>query len=580
MLRDSFIIRIELRDLSVLGNPPPTDVEGFVVALTGFLQEEKGGLTGLPAKKRLVNAYRVSGVTVSAAVLGHYAAVIVDREAKRVLLIQDSLGLRTLFYVLAGSHLTVSSDVRTLLAATRTTNLNPGFFAEFLSGGQKPHLQTPYSGVSRLGLGHTVIIQNARASSFRPWSPPKTASRAQLPLVEAKLRSLLDEAAATMVPREGTVLCDLSGGLDSTTVLMSALKLRDDIQALALIGSRRLTGDEKYARQLAEGLGLRWHTIDIDSNLPYSLLPDVAAGEPGDEHVLPFQMARLELLERTQAKVALTGHFGDALFGSSGGLLPFHLADPISVGQLLKAVRLARNWRDYQYGHRTWLHPLIYFGLSTAWRHWRKQSLRRHYSQPPDWLTRSFVRQCGLDRGVVSQSVPRVREAGKQYLWENAYHTARLLSSDYRTCAGADVRHPLMHRPLVEFMLGLDSELRFNSHTDRLLQRRALRDRLPPTILGRTTKGRFQEIYDRAFMHSDWLRMLSDSPKLVERGWVDGPTWTKTVARAGFGVVTRRQEFDAAVTTECWLRNREKQLLSASPTMYKTVVVSRTIQRS
>jgi hypothetical protein len=254
-------------------------------------------------------------------------------------------------------------------------------------------------------------------------------------------------------------------------------------------------------------------------------------------------------------------------------LQPFHLADPISAGKLLKAIRIARNWRDYQYGQRAWLQPLIYFGLTMAWRHWRKRSLRRVYSHPPEWLSRSFVRQCGLDRGVVPQTAPRVREAGKQYLWENAYHTARLLSSDYRTCAGADVRHPLMHRPLVEFMLGLDSELRFDSHVDRLLQRRALHDRLPPTILERTTKGRVQEIYDRAFMDSDWLGMLSDSPRLVELGWVDGSVWTRTVARARFGVVTRRHEFDAAVTTECWLRNREKQSLSASPVMYEAVAV-------
>lgn len=571
MVRDSFILRIDLSDLSVHGNPPPTDLGGFLVAFTGFLQAEKGGQTGLLAKKRLVSAYRVSGVTISAAVLGHYAAVIVDREAKRVLLIQDSLGMRTLFYVLTGSHLTVSSDLKTLLSATRTTQLNPVFFAEFLGGGQKPYLQTPYSEVARLGLGNTVIIEDARVSSFRPWSPPQTTLRAEPSLAESKLRSLLDEAVATMVPDEGTVLCDLSGGLDSTTVLMSALKLRDDIQALTIVCGRHATGDELYAHELAETLGLRCHTIDIDANLPYSLQPDICAAEPGDEDVLPIQMARLELLERTQTKVSLTGHFGDALFGSSGGLRAFHLADHISAGRLLEATRIARRWRDYQYGDRTWIHPLIYFGVITAWRHWRKRSLRSLYSHPPDWLSRRFVRQCGLDRRGVSQTVPRVREAGKQYLWENAYQTARLLSSDYRTCSGADVRHPLMHRPLVEFMLGLDSEMRFDSHTDRLLQRRALHDRLPPVILERTTKGRFQEIYDRAFMNSDWLSMLSESPRMVDLGWVDGPRWAETVARARFGVVTRRQEFDAAVTTECWLRNREKELLPAAPRMYETV---------
>jgi hypothetical protein len=129
-----------------------------------------------------------------------------------------------------------------------------------------------------------------------------------------------------------------------------------------------------------------------------------------------------------------------------------------------------------------------------------------------------------------------------------------------------------MHRPLVEFMLGLDSELRFNACADRVLQREALCDRLPPAILNRTTKGRFQENYHRAFISSTgWISMLTDSPRLVDMGWVDGHEWAEMIARARFGVVTRRQEFDAAITTECWLRNIEKQSSPASPSMYATI---------
>jgi hypothetical protein len=120
-----------------------------------------------------------------------------------------------------------------------------------------------------------------------------------------------------------------------------------------------------------------------------------------------------------------------------------------------------------------------------------------------------------------------------------------------------------MCRPLVEFMLGLDGELRVNSGADRALQREALRDRLPDAIRQRTSKGAFQAIYDRAFRDNpDWLRILTDSPRLVKMGWVDGPLWAEAVARARFGVVTRRPEFDAAITTECWLRNYE---MRASP---------------
>jgi asparagine synthase (glutamine-hydrolysing) len=485
---------------------------------------------------------------------------------------QDSLGMRTLFYVIAGSNLTVSSDLRALLAATGATNLNQAFFAEFLSSGQKPHLQTPYSGISRLGLGETVIIQDTQTVSLRPWSPPERRFKVSFPSAVSELRSLLDEAVATMLPEKGPILSDLSGGLDSSTVLMTALRFRSDIEALTIVSSSNVTEDEKYARQLVESLGLHWHTIDIDSSPPYSLQPDEFVAEPGDEDVLPIQMARLKLFERTQTSAALTGHFGDALFGSSHGVRAFHLADPISVGQVLRAIRMARNLRDHLYTGRSWVQPLFYFGLTTAWRHWRKRSLRSFHNQPPYWLAHGFIKKWGLDKGASPQVVPRVREAGKQYLWEIAYQSARLLSSDYRTAVGADVRHPLMHRPLVEFMLGLDSELRFNACADRVLQREALCDRLPPAILNRTTKGRFQENYHRAFISSTgWISMLTDSPRLVDMGWVDGHEWAEMIARARFGVVTRRQEFDAAITTECWLRNIEKQSSPASPSMYATI---------
>ena len=82
--------------------------------------------------------------------------------------------------------------------------------------------------------------------------------------------------------------------------------------------------------------------------------------------------------------------------------------------------------------------------------------------------------------------------------------------------------HPLMHRPLVEFMLAVNPRYRYSPSSDRVLQRLALADRLPSFIIQRQGKGGPQEVNDRAFYTSAaWCEMLTDSPRLAALGWID-----------------------------------------------------------
>lgn len=55
-----------------------------------------------------------------------------------MVLVQDSLGLRPLFYCTDGDRLTVASELEILVAFLERTELEEGYFAELLGRGCVP----------------------------------------------------------------------------------------------------------------------------------------------------------------------------------------------------------------------------------------------------------------------------------------------------------------------------------------------------------------------------------------------------------------------------------------------------------
>ncbi len=559
-----FTAIIEIDTLQTRADRPLARFDHISVLSVGFGHSPSNSNKHIDFDKEVASTYTHYGDTLTAHLVGQHAGVIVDRLNRKVLLFQDSLGVRTVFYTVRKNEIAVSSNLKMLMSLVRPTALNAEFFAEYLGNARKPYFDTPFAGIQRLGLGTTTIFQGNRRFSIIPWSPSTAEIHLDPDDACVHLRSLVDEAVGTMMPLTGNVLCDLSGGLDSTTVLLTALRVRE-VQAFTWTNGIPGDHDEKFAKDVVSLYGLRQHVINRSKFPPYSLIRSEFAAEPGNELLEDLLTQRLELLKREKIDVSLTGYLGDCVFGSSGGILAYHVADAICAGRILIACQLARELSDHFGGQRAWTHWLVHFGVSVAWRHFRWRSLQ-NANAPPPWISREFMRRHQFDKGPGPQRAPRVREAGKQYLWETVYSDSSALSCDFRTQHGHEVRHPLMHRPLVEFMLAVDPRYRYSPSSDRVLQRLALADRLPSFIIQRQGKGGPQEVNDRAFYTSAaWCEMLTDSPRLAALGWIDLASWKATVAAARFGAIVRRPEFEAAMKTERWLRNYELANLPSAP---------------
>ena len=123
---------------------------------------------------------------------------------------------------------------------------------------------------------------------------------------------------------------------------------------------------------------------------------------------------------------------------------------------------------------------------------------------------------------------------------------------------GFEMSHPFLHRPLVELCLGMPNDQFIRVDETRSLQRRALRDLLPPEVAQRYTKVGPDEAILRG-LRRQWSQielLLSDS-RVCRLGMADGPATLRAFERASGGYAPCNMDLARLLEVEIWLRGRE-----------------------
>jgi Asparagine synthase len=115
--------------------------------------------------------------------------------------------------------------------------------------------------------------------------------------------------------------------------------------------------------------------------------------------------------------------------------------------------------------------------------------------------------------------------------------------------------HPYVHRPLLEFCLGVPiSQFLYQGQT-RSLMRRALRDLLPTKVLNRKSKGMLDEAFVRA-LRREWSNIGNlDRWQLCERGFADGDMLRDSLERLRLGLPAQGASAIRIFSLERWLRS-------------------------
>ena len=294
----------------------------------------------------LVAAYERWGGAGLGRVIGDWSAVLSDPRRRAIVLASDFSGVRPLYYHHRGQEVLWSRSLEAMLVHVDANALDEQYVAGYLTVGGYPG-RTPYADVHAVLPGYAVRVTIDRAALSAFWRPPMSDEVRchDEREYEEQFRALFRDAVASRLQARAPVAAELSGGLDSSSVVCQAADLirRGDVAESGLTAIsyvHRGSRDVPFIGKVEEHCGLRSVRLSVD-DIPLFAESDILGALPHGRSRL--QQSAAAVARHAGATAFLTGQAGDQLTGNwlDDSL---QVARPLCRGRLLQASRDALAW--------------------------------------------------------------------------------------------------------------------------------------------------------------------------------------------------------------------------------------------
>lgn len=507
--------------------------------------------------------------------IGDWSLVLRDRATRTTILASDFAGVRPLYYRVHDGRVQWSNRLQSLIEETGITELDEQYIAGFLTFGGCPN-RTPYKNIYSVPPGHAVCVSANETKINRFWSMPigDTIRYQDQHRYEEELRALFREAVAVRLQTESPVLAELSGGLDSSSVVCMANHLvRTGVVSAARLESVGFTWrnslDEPFIREVESHCGIEGARI---STHDVPLVSEAQVNGAMPEAFQGLLRCVAATARRTGAGTILTGQNGDLLMGNwfddrlqvTAPLRRFQIGrafeEALAWSKILRLSVYQILWHAAQAALPPSLTPAAIYTTADG-------------SYAPKSLETSLVSQFSDQTGV-SEPASFFSNDWLQAPPERRKHFYSLsLALELRTLQPSeplqhlDYTHPFSHRPLVEFLMTVPADVLCRPGEPRRLMRSTLSDLWPRKLRERRSKGSFNAPWQEA--SRPLARTLLNAKKLysVERGFVDHASFRARLERLCLGLDCNESQLRQIILLELWLRNGaegERQVLLAA----------------
>lgn len=452
----------------------------------------------------LLHAYRKWGAEFPSRVHGDYAFVLWDVHTQRLLLGRDPLGSWPLYYTQRGNDLIFAGEIRQLLSWPGVVaRPNERKIARWLALFPELTNETFFDGIFRLLPGTTMSIEDGRISVRHFWQPEETPL---LRLHDSReyaegLADMLERAVRDRMTGTSAIGSQLSGGLDSSSVTVTAA---------------RLLGGE--GRRFFAFTAVPEHTVEVPGRFtdegPHAAA--VAAMYPNIDHILVQHGAHsvfsvIDLFNSTQEEpvfnpsnydwiyeiclraqqhsietllIGLCGNFSISYSGDRG------LQSLLMEGRLAAFARLARDLhRQGRRRRRSLIHELLRPWMPVHARY-AIDRLRGQFAATHEYsmIRREFARKHDLGLMTLEQGHARLDSRALRLLALRRADFGPFVSA-FRQLTGVGMSDPTGDRRVIEFCLSVPVEYYCEKGVPRSLIRNAMIGRLPEQVRTERRKG-------------------------------------------------------------------------------------------
>jgi asparagine synthase (glutamine-hydrolysing) len=511
----------------------------------------------------ILAAYERWGTDCPKHLLGAFAFAIWDGRARRLFCARDHFGVKPLYIAHAPDCLFgVASEIKALLdldAVPRTINTER--VVDFLLMICLNSEYTFYKHIQRLPPGHYVSLSPRDVKKRPYWSLTSastgTYGRTDEENVEA-FRAIFRDAVARRLRASRPVGAELSGGLDSSSVVAEASHLLSEsgrrLQTFSSIYDTLPQCDEReYIHAVIDRCGCEGHFFPGDEGQPVSALQHLTPyiDEPFQAPNISSSFPLLNGVKQSDVRVLLSGHGGDETVSQGWGLLKelalgghwWMLAQEVwGASKLYKGEssfwQLLKGYVEYGLRHRP------SFAASVAYRmvHTAGNVLKETASEEEQRIV--GILADGLTKGIdVEERIQAFKQQQAATARTERERHLKVIQGClqpwyFETLDGVtasfsvEKRYPFWDKRVVEFCLGLPAKEKLKRGWGRLILRRAMASTLPEHVCWRRDKISFTEDLFRGLTRRDaealkkWVAIASTCD-----AYIDGNVLEKTYRR-------------------------------------------------
>jgi asparagine synthase (glutamine-hydrolysing) len=528
---------------SRLESQPASDAAGNSLVFDGRLDNYRTlmselGLIGenTSDSEIILSAYRRWGKDCFVRLIGDWALAIWDTQTHTLHLARDHAGIRLLHYSREDSGAIIwATYLDSFLGTGLLDSLDPVYMASYLA--MLPcYGRSPYRQIHAILPGHLLRVtsENTKASQF--WTPTQAASTSRRSLEDSKAEflHLFGQSVARRTVPGAPILAQLSGGMDSTSIVCVADHLRklsgassgtEPLDTLSYYDDSEPSWNERPYFSLVEAQrGRRGSHIDVSlyrTSLEMPFANNAKFLYPGiDQSTIRFELALSSIARTGGYRSMLSGIGGDEFTGGNPNSAA-EVADLFARGKVLTGARTAVAWC---LARRSSLAELLTQSASFLQNHFKANHLDTTVTSIP-WLTNTAHQLCQtalreLPLMLFRSFLVRPKMAEVSETWWYTLRTQPHLrpSEIYRY----EYRYPYLDRTLIEFLLQLPSEYLAKPGRRRFLMRAALTGIVPEEILERRRKA---FLFGSQLTHlrqlAPCLVSLIERSSLAEYGYVD-----------------------------------------------------------
>ncbi len=327
--------RLSILDLSPAGRQPMKSSDGRrVIVYNGEIYNYRELRPALAARGHVFRSNCDTEVLLALAdpdstewlhaLNGMFALALWDEPSRSLFLARDRLGIKPLYWCVAGGQFLFASELKALLLhPDARREVREEAVAEYLAFRTVCGAETLLRGVHAVPPGHVARLRpgSREPEIVRFWSdgPPEDGLRwvdRRLP-ASGQLQALLEDAVRYRLISDVPVGTYNSGGVDSTLVTAAVRRQATGALHTFSVGFEEEGCDEtRWAQIVAERIGTEHHAIRISEGRYADLLPETIwfNEEPlSQAHTVP--LLELSRLAKRYVTVVLTGEGADELFG-------------------------------------------------------------------------------------------------------------------------------------------------------------------------------------------------------------------------------------------------------------------------